>query len=117
VAVTLPWREPGGRPETARLLDTTRERTALARIYCNRHVWKPVLEAAGVPTTRDNGMHAARQYHASALLEDGVSLHAVAEYLGHNDWASPCASTPTSCRPAKDGSVQLSTASWAVARM
>jgi integrase len=85
VAVTLPWREPTGRPETARLLFSTRERTALARTYFNRHVWKPALEAAGVPATRDNGMHAARHYYASALLEDGVNVRAVAEYLGHND--------------------------------
>jgi integrase len=85
VAVTLPWREPGGWPETARLLFTTRERTALARTYFNRHVWKPALEAAGVPATRDNGMHAARHYYASALLEDGVNVRAVAEYLGHKD--------------------------------
>jgi integrase len=85
LAVTLPWREPAGRPETARLLFSTRERTALDRTYVNRHVWKPALEAAGVPATRDNGMHAARHYYASALLEDGVSVRAVAEYLGHND--------------------------------
>ena len=85
VAVTLPWREPGGRPETARLLFTTRERTALARTYFNRHVWKPALDQAGVPATRANGMHAARHYYASALLEDGVNVRAVAEYLGHND--------------------------------
>jgi integrase len=85
VAVTLPWREPAGRPEAARLLFSTRERTALDRTYVNRHVWKPALEAAGVPATRDNGMHAARHYYASAPLEDGVSVRAVAEYLGHND--------------------------------
>jgi integrase len=30
-------------------------------------------------------MHAARHYYASALLEDGVNIRAVAEYLGHND--------------------------------
>ena len=85
VAVTLPWREPAGRPETARLLFSTRERTALARTYFNRHIWKPALEVAAVPPTRDDGMHAARHYYASALLEDGVSIRAVAEYLGHND--------------------------------
>jgi integrase len=117
VVVTLPWREPAGRPETARLAFTTRERTALARTYFNRHVWKPALEAAGVPATRDNGMHAVRHYYASALLEDGVSVRAVAEYLGHNDRGSPCASMPTSCRPAKDGPAPPSTAPWAVARL
>ena len=30
-------------------------------------------------------MHAARHCYASALLEDGVNVRAVAEYLGHND--------------------------------
>ena len=85
VAVTLPWREPAGRPETARLVFSTRERTAIARTYFNQHVWKPALDAAGVPATRDNGMHAARHFYASALLEDGVSIRAVADYLGHND--------------------------------
>jgi integrase len=30
-------------------------------------------------------MHAARHFYASALLEDGVSIRAVADYLGHND--------------------------------
>jgi integrase len=66
-------------------LFTTRERSALARTFFNRHVWKRALVTAGVPATRDNGMHAARHYYASTLLEDGVNVRAVAEYLGHND--------------------------------
>jgi integrase len=41
--------------------------------------------AAGVEATRDNGMHALRHYYASALLEDGVSIKALADYLGHAD--------------------------------
>jgi integrase len=85
VAVTLPWREPAGRRETARLVFSTRERSALARTYFNRHVWKPALEAAGVPASRDNGMHALRHHYASALLEDGVNIRALADFLGHND--------------------------------
>jgi integrase len=85
VRVTLPWREPQGRPETVGLVVTTRERTALARTYFNRHVWKPALDAAGVPATRNNGMHALRHTYASVLLEDGVSIKALAEYLGHAD--------------------------------
>lgn len=83
--VALPWREPEGRTETAGLVVTTRERTALARTYFNRHVWKPALDAAGVPATRANGMHALRHTYASVLLEDGVSIKALAEYLGHAD--------------------------------
>jgi integrase len=85
VRVTLPWREPQGRPETLGLVVTTRERTAVARTYFNRHVWKPALGAAGVPATRDNGMHALRHTYASVLLEDGVSIKALAEYLRHAD--------------------------------
>jgi integrase len=85
VKVTLPWREPEGRTETAGLVVTTRERTALARTYFNRHVWKPALDAAGVPATREDGMHALRHTYASVLLEDGVSIKALAEYLGHAD--------------------------------
>jgi hypothetical protein len=81
----LPWREPEGRTETAGLVVTTRERTALARTYFNRHVWKPALDAAGVPATREDGMHALRHTYASVLLEDGVSIKALAEYLGHAD--------------------------------
>jgi integrase len=84
VAITLPGL-PSGRPETARLLFSTRERTALDRTYLNRHVWKPALDAAGVPATRDNGMHALRHHFASVLLEGGVSVKALAEYLGHAD--------------------------------
>jgi integrase len=85
VKVTLPWRELQARTETAGLVVTTRERTALARTYFNRHVWKPALDAAGVPATRSNGMHALRHTYASVLLEDGVSIKALAEYLGHAD--------------------------------
>ena len=85
VKVTLPWREPEARPETAGLVVTTRERTALARTYFNRHVWKSALDGAGVPATRANGMHALRHTYASVPLEDGVSIKALAEYLGHAD--------------------------------
>jgi site-specific recombinase XerD len=43
------------------------------------------LEAAGLPAIRENGMHALRHHDASVLLEGGVSIKALAEYLGHND--------------------------------
>ena len=35
--------------------------------------------------TRDQMMHAARHLFASAQLEAGTSICAVAEYLGHSD--------------------------------
>jgi integrase len=84
VAVTLPW-QPTGKPETVRLLFTTREHTALDRTYVNRHVWKPALEQAGVPATRSNGMHGLRHHYATTLLEDGLNPKAVADWLGHAD--------------------------------
>jgi integrase len=84
VAVTLPT-SPAGKPQTHRLLVTTRERTALDRTYVNRHVWKPALEAAEVPSTRENGMHALRHHYATVLLTDGLNPKAVADYLGHAD--------------------------------
>ena len=55
------------------------------RTYYNNQVWKPALAKARVPTTRENGMHALRHHYASTLLDGGVSVRALAEYLGHSD--------------------------------
>jgi integrase len=82
--VTLLW-HPTGQPVTVRLVLTSRESGAMNRNYFNTRLWKPALMAAGVPPTRDNGMHALRHHFASVLLEDGVSIKAVSEYLGHAD--------------------------------
>lgn len=49
----------------------------------NDRVWKPALEAAGIAPTRANGMHMLRHTYASVLLAEGVSIRAVADYLGH----------------------------------
>lgn len=67
------------------LVFTTREGGMLHSSYYNRHVWKPALRTAGVEPSRENGMHALRHHYASALLSAGVSIRAVAEYLGHAD--------------------------------
>jgi len=67
------------------LIFTTRERKPLNRNYINAYVWKNALRKAGVDPNRYNGMHALRHYYASALLESGVSIRAVSEYLGHAD--------------------------------
>ncbi len=67
------------------LLFTSRERKPLGRTHYNPYVWKPALAAAGVEPTRSNGMHALRHHYASVLLDGGVSIRAVAEYLGHAD--------------------------------
>jgi integrase len=96
VTVTLPWKVPGGKPVTVRLMFTSVTGKALARNDFNRYVWKPALERAGViepraegvqawGESRENGMHALRHFYASALLADGVDIRALAEYLGHSD--------------------------------
>ena len=83
--VTLPWRELDRQPVTSELLFVTREGGPLTRRHYNVNVWKPALVAAGVEPTRANGMHAMRHHFASALLDGGVSVRALAEYLGHTD--------------------------------
>ena len=42
-------------------------------------------DASPRSATRTDGTHALRHYYASALLEGGVSIKAVSEYLGHAD--------------------------------
>jgi integrase len=64
---------------------TRREDEPVHRNYFNRVVWKPALKAADVPSLRENGMHALRHFYASALIDAGESVKAVAEYLGHAD--------------------------------
>lgn len=85
VDVTLPWREPGGQPRTSALIFTTRDGGAMTRAYYTHNAWKPAAKAAGVTAGRRDGFHALRHYFASALLHGGVSIRAVAEYLGHHD--------------------------------
>jgi integrase len=86
VPVTLPWEAPGGRPVTVRLMFTSPGRAGVIhRSRYNYHVWRPALLAAGVVAARSNGMHALRHWYASTLLEEGVSIRALAEYLGHAD--------------------------------
>jgi Phage integrase family len=83
--VTLPWDLPDGDPISIRLLITSRESRAVNRHYFNAKIWKPALQAVGIPTTRDNGCHALRHYYASVLLDGGESIKTVSERLGHAD--------------------------------
>lgn len=93
--VTLPWRDHGGRPETGALVFTTPAGKAVNRNRFNPDVWKPALAAAGIipkpgkgepyPAAREAGMHQLRHHFASVLLDGGVSVRALAEYLGHAD--------------------------------
>lgn len=85
VAVTLPWEHGEGKPVTAKLFVTTREHRACNRNYFNANVWRPAQAKAGIPSERDNGMHALRHFFASTLLDARESIVAVAEYLGHHN--------------------------------
>lgn len=85
VPVTLPWKDPGGKPVTVALMFSSREHAALNRNHVNTYIWKPALKKAGVPQLRENGFHALRHYFASALLGNGVDIRALACYLGHTD--------------------------------
>jgi len=83
--VTLPWQITDGVPTTAGLILVTREREALNRNYVNTYLWGPAVTKAGLERVRRNGMHALRHWYASVLLEAGVSIKALSEYLGHAD--------------------------------
>ncbi|MEX2487680.1 MAG: site-specific integrase, partial [Nitriliruptoraceae bacterium] len=86
VEVALPWRDVDGKPHTAELIFTNRDGGPLTRSWYQHNAWKPALNAAGIsPETRRNGFHALRHHYASVLLDSGVSIRAVAEYLGHHD--------------------------------
>ncbi|MFE1295772.1 tyrosine-type recombinase/integrase [Streptomyces sp. NPDC058731] len=84
-SVTLPWRAVDGPPVTSSLIFHRDQGRPLNRNDFNRGVWRPALEAAGVPLGRASGMHALRHFYASVLLDAGESIKALSEYLGHHD--------------------------------
>ncbi|MFO8075002.1 MAG: site-specific integrase [Egibacteraceae bacterium] len=61
------------------LVVTSAAGTPLNRGSWNARVWKPAVAAAGL------GFHQLRHHYANALLHGGVSIRALAEYLGHDD--------------------------------
>lgn len=89
VEVTLPWasreRAEDGVPTTVALVVASREGRALNKNYVSANLWRPALRAAGMPDQRDHGFHALRHTFASTLLDGGVSIRALADYLGHAD--------------------------------
>ena len=73
----LPWKVPGGKPVTASLLFTAPGGAALHRSSFSAVAWQPALRGAGLPCSRENGMHALRHYFASACLHNGVDIRAL----------------------------------------
>lgn len=100
--ITLPWDVPGGEPTTVHLIVTSVRGSVVAANDFNRNYWKPALMAAAVPYGRyENGMHDLRHFFASMLLDQGESIKAVAEWLGHAD-ASFTLKTYTHLMPSSD---------------
>ncbi len=86
VEVTLPWENPlDGDLVTLPLVFTTPRRGAINRATFDGKSWHPALVRAGILPTRATGMHALRHFYASALLDAGENIKALAEYLGHAD--------------------------------
>jgi site-specific recombinase XerD len=83
--VALPGKVPDGKQTAASLLFTTPQGAALHRSSFNAVAWQLALRGAGIPLSRDSGMHALRHYFASALLHNGVDIRALASFLGHAD--------------------------------
>lgn len=64
---------------------TWRDGGLIHRTYFNNQIWRPAIKASGMTPSRDTGMHQLRHHYASVLLDGGVSIRAVSEYLGHAD--------------------------------
>ncbi|WP_143091826.1 tyrosine-type recombinase/integrase [Lentzea albida] len=97
--LTLPWEKLTGKPTTHKILFRWKDGGHLKARNYSQYVWKPAIVAAGVipkpekgadgkpkyVTTRKEGTHALRHYYASVVLQDGVNVRELAEYLGHHD--------------------------------
>jgi len=84
--IALPWDTPNGKPHTAKLIVTSVRGLTVAANDFNRNYWKPALKASKMPYGRyESGMHDLRHFFASVLLDQGESIKAVAEWLGHFD--------------------------------
>ena len=93
--ISLPWLTEDGKLGAAQsfgLLFRRRDGGHLHAQSFDRTAWKPALAAAGVPwVPRETTMHALRHWYDSTLLDAGVSLAAVMEYLGHSRESAPLA--------------------------
>ena len=86
VEVSLPWLDVDGEPTIRPLVFTGAKGGSLNKNPHTQRVWKPALEAAGIEyVPRQSGMHQLRHHYASVLLDAGVSIAALASYLGHAD--------------------------------
>ena len=98
--LALPWESLTGPMQPVKILFRwpTDDSFVRYRLY-SEQTWKPALTAAGIipppdrdrggrrrySTTRKEGPHQLRHHYASVMLADGVSITALAHYLGHHD--------------------------------
>jgi integrase len=86
VPVTLPWDKPSGELVTVMLLVVPDSGELYTGDEFGKVVWQPAFKRAGLTyIKRQDGMHAMRHLFASMLLGQGVSIKALADYLGHED--------------------------------
>jgi integrase len=86
VEMTLPWRTLDGRKETVELLMPRDSGEAFYGYLFNATAWKSAFKKSGLTRRRlVDGPHALRHYYASMMLESGVSINDLAEYLGHHN--------------------------------
>jgi len=82
--VTLPWVKAAGEPVTFTLLLSRAPGLAMHRQVVNTR-WRAALRRAGVSCDRYHMMHVLRHTAASAWLSAGISVRAVAEFLGDTE--------------------------------
>jgi integrase len=83
-AVTLPWVKADGEAKTFTLLLSRAPGLAMHRQVVNVR-WRSALKRAGLPADRHHMMHVLRHTAASAWLSAGISVRAVAEFLGDTE--------------------------------
>lgn len=84
--VTLPWGDRNGPATTRSLVFTGPRGASLNKNPHTQRIWIPALADAGIEyVPRETGMHQLRHHYASVLLDAGVSIAALASYLGHSD--------------------------------
>jgi integrase len=82
--VTLPWVKADGTPATFTLLLSRGPGLAMHRKTVNDR-WRPALKRAGVTEDRYHMMHVLRHTFVSACLSAGISVRAVAEFVGDTE--------------------------------
>jgi integrase len=82
--VTLPWVKADGEPRTHVLLLSRAAGRPMHHKHVNRR-WHAALRRAGIPDDRYHMQHVTRHTFVSACLSAGLSVRAVAEFIGDTE--------------------------------